>query len=222
MKFQPLKLAWEQKPTKTLRIGLKKISEISTFDSSVGRAGDCRSDANQISLGRWFKSGSKEWFCAKTKNVKDDLRSSYCRETNVSDGRMRNSIEKRSKRRFTSSDDLSVHTFASRDSSVGRASDWRSEGPWFNPGSRHVFKEPKFEPQVMLKRFYVLGIRGITKTPLATVASTFWKLENPGIDPGASRMQIERSTIWAHPPMEDRVEERIITVKKYYDNTPEL
>ena len=23
------------------------------------------------------------------------------------------------------------------DSSVGRASDWRSEGPWFNPGSRH-------------------------------------------------------------------------------------
>ena len=24
-----------------------------------------------------------------------------------------------------------------RDSSVGRASDWRSEGPWFNPGSRH-------------------------------------------------------------------------------------
>ena len=26
------------------------------------------------------------------------------------------------------------------------------------------------------------------------------KLENPGIDPGASRMQIERSTIWANPP----------------------
>ena len=27
-----------------------------------------------------------------------------------------------------------------RDSSVGRASDWRSEGPWFNPGSRQIFK----------------------------------------------------------------------------------
>ena len=26
-----------------------------------------------------------------------------------------------------------------RDSSVGRASDWRSEGPWFDPGSRHLF-----------------------------------------------------------------------------------
>ena len=26
------------------------------------------------------------------------------------------------------------------------------------------------------------------------------KLENPGIDPGASRMQIERCTIWANPP----------------------
>ena len=26
-----------------------------------------------------------------------------------------------------------------RDSSVGRASDWRSEGPWFNPGSRQNF-----------------------------------------------------------------------------------
>ena len=26
------------------------------------------------------------------------------------------------------------------------------------------------------------------------------KLEKPGIDPGASRMQIERSTTWANPP----------------------
>ena len=26
-----------------------------------------------------------------------------------------------------------------RDSSVGRASDWRSEGPWFDPGSRQSF-----------------------------------------------------------------------------------
>ena len=33
-----------------------------------------------------------------------------------------------------------------RDSSVGRASDWRSEGPWFNPGSRH-------------KRFYLFYTR---------------------------------------------------------------
>ena len=29
-----------------------------------------------------------------------------------------------------------------RDSSVGRASDWRSEGPWFNPGSRQIFSAP--------------------------------------------------------------------------------
>ena len=28
-------------------------------------------------------------------------------------------------------------------------------------------------------------------------------MENPGIDPGASRMQIERSTTWASPPIED-------------------
>ena len=26
------------------------------------------------------------------------------------------------------------------------------------------------------------------------------KLENPGIDPGTSRMLSERSTIWANPP----------------------
>ena len=32
--------------------------------------------------------------------------------------------------------ELKLH---SRDSSVGRASDWRSEGPWFNPGSRHFW-----------------------------------------------------------------------------------
>ena len=34
---------------------------------------------------------------------------------------------------------------------------------------------------------------------------TFAKLENPGIDPGASRMQIERSTTWANPPYENCV-----------------
>ena len=73
MKFQPQKLARIQKTTKTLTIDLKNISENSTFDSSVGRAGDCRSDANQISLGRWFKSGSKECFWVKTKNAKNDL-----------------------------------------------------------------------------------------------------------------------------------------------------
>ena len=88
------------------------------------------------------------------------------------------------------------------DSSVGRASDWRSEGPWFNPGSRHIFKCQKSKPQVVMKRFLILFSRGITKTPLATVATMFWKLENPGIDPGASRMQIERSTTWANPPCE--------------------
>ena len=31
---------------------------------------------------------------------------------------------------------------ASLDSSVGRASDWRSEGPWFNPGSRQFVFAP--------------------------------------------------------------------------------
>ena len=29
------------------------------------------------------------------------------------------------------------------------------------------------------------------------------KVENRGIDPRASRMQIERSTIWANPPIDD-------------------
>ncbi len=28
-------------------------------------------------------------------------------------------------------------------------------------------------------------------------------MEAPGIDPGASRMQSERSTMWAKPPKED-------------------
>ena len=32
-----------------------------------------------------------------------------------------------------------------RDSSVGRASDWRSEGPWFNPGSRQFFSIAHYE-----------------------------------------------------------------------------
>ena len=36
--------------------------------------------------------------------------------------------------------------------------------------------------------------------------STEWKeVENPGIDPGASRMQIERSTTWASPPLQDDI-----------------
>ena len=38
-------------------------------------------------------------------------------------------------RRLSESWDFST----SRDSSVGRASDWRSEGPWFDPWSRHNF-----------------------------------------------------------------------------------
>ena len=32
----------------------------------------------------------------------------------------------------------SIFRSDSRNSSVGRASDWRSEGPWFNPGFRHA------------------------------------------------------------------------------------
>ena len=31
------------------------------------------------------------------------------------------------------------HCSTGRNSSVGRASDWRSEGPWFNPGFRQLF-----------------------------------------------------------------------------------
>ena len=30
----------------------------------------------------------------------------------------------------------------------------------------------------------------------------FWKLENPGIDPGTSRMLSGRSTIWANSPLD--------------------
>ena len=30
-------------------------------------------------------------------------------------------------------------------------------------------------------------------------------LENPGIDPGTSRMQSGRSTIWANPPKHTRI-----------------
>ena len=33
-------------------------------------------------------------------------------------------------------------------------------------------------------------------------------LENPGIDPGTSHMQSERSTIWANPPVEEQVLKR--------------
>ena len=34
----------------------------SSFDSSVGRAVDCSRIHRQISIGRWFKSGSKDFF----------------------------------------------------------------------------------------------------------------------------------------------------------------
>ena len=34
---------------------------------------------------------------------------------------------------------VSFHHQASRNSSVGRALDWRSKGPWFNPGFRQFF-----------------------------------------------------------------------------------
>ena len=33
-----------------------------SFDSSVGRAEDCSGQKKQVSLGRWFNSGSKEFF----------------------------------------------------------------------------------------------------------------------------------------------------------------
>ena len=37
------------------------------------------------------------------------------------------------------------------------------------------------------------------------IDNKLYKMENPGVDPGASRMQIERSTIWANPPRETTV-----------------
>ena len=36
---------------------------------------------------------------------------------------------------------FSVFLISCRDSSVGRALDWRSKGPRFDPGSRHLFYE---------------------------------------------------------------------------------
>ena len=40
--------------------------------------------------------------------------------------------------------------YLSRNSSVGRASDWRSEGPWFNPGFRHYACQNKPQHFVLL------------------------------------------------------------------------
>ena len=93
----------------------------------------------------------------------------------------------------------------SRDSSVGRASDWRSEGPWFNPGSRHFQNS---NATWMRATTWIRKVRWCILQTLQCFLRSgkhFSKLENPGIDPGASRMQIERSTTWANPPYEIRV-----------------
>ena len=91
-----------------------------------------------------------------------------------------------------------------RDSSVGRASDWRSEGPWFNPGSRQIFKMPRIEPETYESERNTKNRRLASLQCFPAFSAKWSKLENPGIDPGASRMQIERSTTWANPPCKKR------------------
>ena len=39
-----------------------------TLDSSVGRAEDCSRNIEQISLGHWFESGSRDYFSYNTDN----------------------------------------------------------------------------------------------------------------------------------------------------------
>ena len=43
-----------------------------------------------------------------------------------------------------------------RNSSVGRALDWRSKGPWFNPGFRHWPKHSAVDMALFLHKFYYL------------------------------------------------------------------
>ena len=41
---------------------LPRVIRIQTRDSSVGRAGDCSVQSSELSLGHWFKSGSRDLF----------------------------------------------------------------------------------------------------------------------------------------------------------------
>ena len=70
----------------------------------------------------------------------------------------------------------------SRDSSVGRASDWRSEGPWFNPGSRHFRKSNTNSIWALVEHHKLIGAscytaRSSKSTILILIKSPliFWK-----------------------------------------------
>jgi hypothetical protein len=41
---------------------LPRVIRIQARDSSVGRAGDCSVQSSELSLGHWFKSGSRDLF----------------------------------------------------------------------------------------------------------------------------------------------------------------
>ena len=52
-----------------------------------------------------------------------------------------------------------VHSrLSGRNSSVGRALDWRSKGPWFNPGFRHPATATNFSCLVRLELFVFFGL----------------------------------------------------------------
>ena len=68
--------------------------------------------------------------------------------------------------------------FIGRNSSAGRASDWRSEGPWFNPGFRHVY--------FCINCFYIVG----TRCHESTHRSKVW--------PNVSRLRFVRSVFNLH------------------------
>ena len=72
----------------------------------------------------------------------------------------------------------------SRDSSVGRASDWRSEGPWFDPGSRHVcfasnlhtYRSKRERFNSNFSRFPFIGKKGWKLCNLSFESITFMKI----------------------------------------------
>ena len=69
--------------------------------------------------------------------------------------------------------------YLSRNSSVGRASDWRSEGPWFNPGFRHYASQNKPQQFVPLLNCRVspewlqVAVRHTNTYLLLTIVSKF-------------------------------------------------
>ena len=91
---------------------------------------------------------------------------------------------------------------ASRDSSVGRASDWRSEGPWFNPGSRHKL----YASNVLLRLLRYTTWRlnktlcnlpsEITKTCCDGRVVKAFDLKSNGIFPRRFESYSQRSSLW--------------------------